>query len=80
MTVPLIQTEPCCGSFVGRRGFHQRAGAATRARYHGVYCIDGETVTVEGVAARLGVSHDTATRRLRRERAKDGPVTWAGLA
>lgn len=57
----------------GSRG--GRAVASTRT-----YCIEGEYVRMEDIAARLGVHYDTASHRLRRERAGAETVTWAGLA
>jgi predicted ArsR family transcriptional regulator len=41
--------------------------------------IDGERVTIEDIAKRLGISRQAAKSRLHRERAKPSPVTWAGL-
>lgn len=42
-------------------------------------CIEGEYVLIEDIATRIARSKNTAIRRLVRERAKTGPVTWAGL-
>lgn len=44
------------------------------------YCVEGETVTLVQIAARLGCTRDQASSRMDRERRKDGPVTWAGLS
>jgi hypothetical protein len=46
----------------------------------GVFSIEGQTVDLVAIGARLGVTDDTARKRLKREAAKPGPVTWAGLA
>jgi DNA-directed RNA polymerase specialized sigma24 family protein len=51
-----------------------------RATQTAVYCVEGAHVTLAQIAARLGLHIDTARIRLKRERRKDGPVTWAGLA
>ena len=45
-----------------------------------LFCVEGEQVTLADIAARLGCSKDAARGRLRREQAKPGPVTWAGLS
>lgn len=51
-----------------------------RATQTAVYCVEGAHVTLAQIAARLGLHIDTARIRLKRERRKDGPVTWQGLA
>jgi|LauGreDrversion4_2_1035121.scaffolds.fasta_scaffold14908_8 hypothetical protein len=53
-----------------------KRGSAKRA---GVYSIEGETVTADGLAARLNMDKDRALRRLATVKAKPGPVTWAKL-
>ena len=45
-----------------------------------VYCIEGESVTLQQVADRLGLSKTQASTRLRRERNRAPAVTWEGLA
>lgn len=59
--------------------YNKQAAAASHRRAS-VYCIDGESVTAQAIADRLGVSVDTARNRVAREQKCDGPVTWAGLA
>lgn len=56
----------------GKRGQKNR----TQDRKH---CIEGEYVVIEEIAARIGKCKSIAERRFKRERAKDGPVTWQGL-
>jgi hypothetical protein len=46
---------------------------------HGLHVIDGERVTYPQIAARLGINERQAQSRMKRERAKPGPVTWEGL-
>lgn len=75
----LIDTEPCGTLFVGARGFRHRAGQSTARTRRAVLGIEGESLTIRQVAERLSVSQEAAETRLRRERAKPGPVTWAGL-
>ena len=59
----------------------RRNGGAGRGRQLiGLFCIEGETVTLVQMGRRLGITEDTARLRLRREARKPGPVTWAGLA
>ncbi len=41
--------------------------------------IEGESLTIAQIAERLGVSSTVAEDRLRRERKRPGPVTWAAL-
>lgn len=73
------QVEPVGRNFVGHVGTRNRGGATTAVRLRADYCIEGEHLTLQQVADRLGVHRTTASDRLRRERAKDGPVTWEGL-
>lgn len=72
-------SEPCGTLFVGTKGFRNRAGQSTARTVRAVLGIEGESLTIRQVAERLGVSKVAAENRLRRERAKSGPVTWAGL-
>jgi len=61
-------------------GPEQRASARRgAAKATSVYAIEGENVTAERLAERLGVGKNTALERLRRARSKPGPVTWARL-
>lgn len=53
-----------------------RAGAAACVQR---YRIDDDDVTLGDIAARISRSSRVAAGRLRREQAKPGPVTWAGL-
>lgn len=62
-----------------QRKYNKQAAAASHRRAS-VYCIDGESVTAQAIAERLGVSVDTARNRVAREQKCDGPVTWVGLA
>ena len=71
--------EPCGARFQARRGFRQRAGQAIRARNLAVYCVEGESVTLEQMAQRLGVSETTVRNRLKRAAQGDGTVTWESL-
>jgi hypothetical protein len=43
------------------------------------YRIDGETVTIAQIAARLGVSVAAAQGRMKRLWGASGPVTWERL-
>jgi hypothetical protein len=42
--------------------------------------IEGQYVTLSVIAQRIGKGESAASSRLRREQAKPGPVTWAGLS
>ena len=53
-----------------------KRGSAKRA---GLYAIEGEYVTADGLAACLNMDKDRALRRLARVKAKPGAVTWAKL-
>jgi len=44
-----------------------------------VYCIDGERVTVEQIAARLGITKAAANMRLYKLKQEPGAITWAKL-
>lgn len=55
-----------------------RRGHATRRSE--VFRIEGDPVTMDEIAKRLGVAKSTAQKRMARERAKPGAVTWEGLA
>lgn len=41
--------------------------------------VEGEYLTVLGIAERLGVSRTTAFLRLQREKAKPGALSWEAL-
>ena len=71
--------EPCGTMFVGRRGFRQRAGAATRRLHVDVYCVQGEHVSIRQLAARLGIGEEAARRRLKRAQGLGDQVTWESL-
>lgn len=58
----------------------EKAAKGHATRQSELLRVEGEAVTVDQVAARPGVSKTTAHRRLARERAKPGAVTWEGLA
>lgn len=58
----------------------EKAAKGHATRQSELLSIEGEAVTLDQIAARLGVSRTTARRRLARERAKPGAVTWEGLA
>jgi hypothetical protein len=60
-------------------GARERGGRSTGRRLLAVLCIEGEFLTLQQIGARLGVNADTASERVRREAAKDGPVRWEGL-
>jgi hypothetical protein len=53
-----------------------RRGAAKKA---GLYLIEGEYVTADKLAERMGRSKDSALAKLARVRAMPGPITWAKL-
>ena len=53
-----------------------RRGAAKKA---GLYFIEGEYVTADKLAERMGRSKDSALAKLARVRAMPGPITWAKL-
>lgn len=72
-------TEPCGTMFVGRRGFRQRAGAATRRLHEDVYCVQGESLSIRQLAARLGIGEEATRQRLKRAQAQAGQVTWEKL-
>lgn len=46
---------------------------------HPQLCIEGEYVTLGEIAARLGVSPDTASRRMKAIIQSNRPVTWSAL-
>jgi len=43
------------------------------------YNIEGKPYSMKQIIAELGVCARYARKRMEREKAKDGPVTWAGL-
>ena len=74
-----MELEPCGAMFHGRAGFRERAGQTARRRHLAVYCVEGESLTLEQLATRLGVSETTVRNRLKRAAGMDGPVTWERL-
>lgn len=44
------------------------------------FLIEGESVTFQEIADKVGCTIDQAIKRHRREIKKDGPITWAGLS
>lgn len=60
----------------------RRGHAVRRAEVFRITRKDGDTdvVTMDDIATRLGVTKRVAQRRMQRERAKPGVVTWEGLA
>lgn len=62
---------------VNRPKYQARSRAKTRQINR--YMIEGEHVTIEEMAARVGIAARTMSSRFNREKRKDGPVTWAGL-
>lgn len=71
--------ESCGVRFVGTAGFRKRAGESSARSLRAVLGIEGESLTIAQIAERLGVSSTVAEDRLRRERKRPGPVTWAAL-
>lgn len=59
-------------------GYGRRGAAKSTANC--VYRIEGESLTMEEIAQRLGVPRTTAQSRMRKLRGATGPVTWARLA
>lgn len=59
-------------SSYGRRG-------AARALAGALYRIEGESVTAQQIADRLGVTKDAVRARLARLRRASGAITWARL-
>jgi ribosomal protein S25 len=55
------------------------ARGAAKSTLGQVYRIEGETVTMQGIAKRLGVSLSAARDRLRRLKGASGAVTWGRL-
>ena len=43
------------------------------------YLVEGEYVTTQQMAERLGFTRVQVSHRMRRERKKPGPLTWDGL-
>lgn len=72
MTRPRLTPEAHAASLRQSRQRAQRAKVAQ-------LCIEGEHVTVAGIAERLGVSVTAAKDRLYRARKRPEPITWRGL-
>lgn len=56
--------------------YGRRASVSSREKR---WCIEGESVTVTDIAARIGRSERVARERLQAAQASDGPVTWGKL-
>ena len=57
-------------------GGDAKRGAAKQAA---LYVIDGQYVTADELAARMGIDKRRAINRFATAKAKPGPVTWAKL-
>ncbi|HVZ13426.1 MAG TPA: hypothetical protein VG894_03110 [Bauldia sp.] len=67
-------------SEAARRKYAQRAGAATKRRLIGrLVRIEGEVLTAEALAERVGQPVQRTMAALRRCRASGQAVTWANL-
>lgn len=55
--------------------YAKRANASRR----GTHCIEGEYVTLDQMAARMGVTRRAMTNRLSRARSRHDVVTWETL-
>lgn len=55
---------------------YAKRGAAKQAE---LYVIDGQYVTADELAARMGIDKRRAINRFAKAKAKPGPVTWAKL-
>lgn len=56
--------------------YGRRVKAANREKR---WCIEGDHVTVPDIARRLGISENTARKRLFREQKSPRPVLWINL-
>jgi hypothetical protein len=56
----------------GRRG-------AAKSTANGVYRIEGEYVTMQDIAKRIGTSAKLAQQRLAKLKSATGPITWVRL-
>jgi hypothetical protein len=67
--------------FVGpeRSSGYGKRGAAKQAEKNR-HSVEGQLVTSQEIADRIGTTRSLACKRLCRERKKPGPVTWVGLA
>lgn len=54
-------------------------GQPARKKRMRQWLVEGEMVSVEAIGKRIHLTHSAAANRLKREQAKPGPVTWAGL-
>lgn len=72
---PAYRAEP--SYYPTERELRKARGNAVRVA---TYCIEGEWVTLQQVADRLGLNKTQASTRLRRERNRAPAVTWEGLA
>lgn len=55
-----------------------KGGQSSKART-AVYLIEGEYVTYEQIAERLGLSVTAAKHRFNKAKARPGAVTWEGM-
>lgn len=74
-TRPAYRAEP--SYYPTERELKKARGNAVRVA---TYCIEGEWVTMQQIAERLGITRVQVSDRMRRERKKPGPLTWEGLA
>lgn len=76
---PATDAVPCGVCFVGRRGFRERGAASAAQKSRAIYSIEGEALTTDEIAARLGLSESGARKRLRLAQQQADRVTWEGL-
>ena len=74
-TRPAYRAEP--SYYPTERELRKARGNAVRVA---TYCIEGEWVTMQQVAERLGLTERQAQSRMSRERNRAPAVTWEGLA
>lgn len=74
-TRPAYRAEP--SYYPTERELRKARGNAIRLEQ---YLVDGEYVTTQQMAERLGITRRQVSDRMRRERKKPGPLTWEGLA
>lgn len=55
---------------------HAKRGAAKQAA---LYVIDGQYVTADELAERMGTTKEKAVSKLSKVKAMPGPITWAKL-
>jgi hypothetical protein len=59
------------------RVYAQRSARRNRAAH--AYMIEGETLTLTAIAARLGISVAALGERMKVSRRRPGPLTWDSL-